>query len=445
MKEYFKHETEKAIENFQITNVHVTLKMIYAVTIVKQAAAQANGATGRFDTRKQKAIEQACERILKGEFDDQFVTDQIQGGAGTSTNMNVNEVISSIAEEILGDGTVVHPNDDVNVGQSTNDVIPTSVKVMMLRLIDGLIIEMKSLEKTFLSKQNEYKDIVKVGRTHLQDAVPITLGQSFGAYATFVRRNIARFEENKKYLLETNLGGTALGSGINSSKTFIKLANQNLVKLTGYDFKPADDLFDATQNSDNFLHIANLLKTFAAGISKISNDLRMLSSGPRAGLGELLLPEVQKGSSIMPGKVNPVILEMTNQICYQVFGNVEVAFHVALNSQFELNVMFPIYTKNINEAFSIMTNGLKTFNEKAVMGIQPNIKRINELFDNSLCMATALNRYIGYDKSAELVKRAVKNGTKLIDELRKENLLPEEKITKILSAKELTEPTDDFV
>jgi aspartate ammonia-lyase len=445
MKEYFKNETAKAIENFQITNVPVTLKMIYAVTIVKKAAAQANCATGRFDERKQKAIEQACDRILKGEFNDQFVTDQIQGGAGTSTNMNVNEVISSIAEEILGDGTVVHPNDDVNASQSTNDVIPTSVKVMMLRLIDELINEMKSLEKTFLGKKDEYKDIVKVGRTHLQDAVPITLGQSFGAYATFVRRNIDRFEENKKYLLELNLGGTALGSGINSSKTFIKLASENLSKLTGYNFKPAGDLFDATQNSDNFLHIANLLKTFAAGISKISNDLRMLASGPRAGIGELLLPEVQKGSSIMPGKVNPVILEMTNQICYQVFGNIEVAFHVALNSQFELNVMFPIYTKNINEAFSVMTNGLKTFNEKAVMGIQPNIKRINELFDNSLCMATALNRYIGYDKTAELVKRAVKNGTNLIDELRKENLLPEDKITKILSAKELTEPTDNFV
>lgn len=445
MKQYYKGETAKAIKNFQITSVPVNLKMIYSVATVKKAGALANSKLKRLDDDKSGAIVKAVDRILKGEFDEQFVTDQIQGGAGTSTNMNVNEVVSGVAEEILKGKVEVHPNDDVNMGQSTNDVIPTAIKVTVLKLIDALVDEMRLLKKEFHKKSVDYKNIVKVGRTHLQDAVPITLGQSFGAYEAFVGRNIDRLLENKKYFYTSNLGGTAVGSGINSSKSFIVEVNKQLAKLTGYPFVPAANLIDATQNSDDFLHIASLIKTFAAGISKISNDLRFLSAGPRAGLGELILPEVQKGSSIMPGKVNPVILEMMNQICYQVFGNAETAFHVALNSQFELNVMLPIYTKNIIEAFSIMTNGIKTFREKALVGMEPNRKKIQDTFDNSLCMATALNRYIGYDKTAEIVKRAVKNGTGLVDELKKENLIRPDKLKEILSPKKLTEPTDEFV
>ncbi|MEI7578546.1 MAG: aspartate ammonia-lyase [bacterium] len=445
MKKLYQGETAKAIANFQISGQPVNLMLINAVATVKKAAALANFQTERFDKKIYNAIKFAADQIIQGKYPEQFVTDQVQGGAGTSTNMNVNEVISSLAVEYLKGKVIIHPNDHVNLGQSTNDVIPTAIKVMLLRQIDELISAMKLLEKEFQRKSIAYKDIVKVGRTHLQDAVPITLGQSFGAYATFMKRNIQRFEENKKYLYQTNLGGTALGSAINSSQSYLKFANAELAKLTGYPFKPAPDLFDATQNSDDFLHIANILKTFTAGLSKICNDLRMLASGPRAGLGELILPEVQKGSSIMPGKVNPVILELMNQICYQVFGNVETAFHAALNSQFELNAMLPIYAKNMNEAFILMTNGLKTLTEKAIKGLKPNEKKIQELFDNSLCTATALNRYLGYDQTAKLVKNAVKNQTQLIDELKKEKLLDEAALKKILQAKALTEPSDEFL
>jgi aspartate ammonia-lyase len=444
-KKYYKGETEKAIKNFQVTGRPATIDFFMAIAMVKKAGAKANYETGRLDKKIFNAIDKAIEQIFTGKYDKCFQIDQVQGGAGTSSNMNVNEVISSIAEEILNDGTIVHPNDHVNCGQSTNDVIPTAIKLMSLRKLDVLLKEMDSIRKVFIEKSKEYKDIVKVGRTHLQDAVPITLGQSFGAYASFVERNIKRLEENRKYILTTNFGGTALGSGINSSKSYISIANSELAKMTGYKFVPAKDLFDATQNSDDFLHFASLIKTIASGLAKISSDIRMLASGPRAGLGELYLPELQKGSSIMPGKVNPVILEMINQICYQVYGNVETCFHAASNSQFELNVMLPIYAKNIHEAFTVLTNGIKSLNEKVIVGIQPNTEKIQELFDNSLCLATALNRYIGYDKAGELVKRAVKNGTKLIDELKKENLLSPNEIKMILNPKELTEPSDNFL
>ena len=444
MKKYYQDETKKALENFQITDDHVSLKLIYAVAEVKKAAAYANNRIGRLENKKYTAIGRAVDEILKGKYDNEFITDQIQGGAGTSTNMNVNEVISSRAQEFLNNDTVVHPHDDANMGQSTNDVIPTAVRIMLLRLIDDLIDEMKLLSKSLAKKEKEFKSIIKVGRTHMQDAVPMTLGQSFKAYKTFVDRNIKRFEENKKYLYSTNLGATAIGSAINSSKEYIKLSNKKLAEITKYPMKGASDLFDSTQNSDNFLFIAYVLNTFTAGLNKIVNDLRFLSCGPRAGIGELILPELQKGSSIMPGKVNPVILEMMNQICYQIFGNCNVALHFTINSQLELNVMFPIYIKNMLEAFTILTNGLKTFREKVIIGIKVDNEKISFLFSNSLCTATALNRYIGYDKTAQLVKKAVKNKTGLIDELRKAKILTEAEILKILDVKTLTTPSDKF-
>lgn len=444
MTKLYQAQTAKAIKNFQITGQSVTLDLIYAVTEIKKAAAKANLQTGRLTKPVYQAIKKACDQITKGKHDQQFVTDQLQGGAGTSINMNVNEVIASLAEKLLL-GQKIHANDHVNLGQSTNDVIPTAIKLMMLRQLDQLVSEMKNLEKAFLQKCIEYRNIVKVARTHLQDAVPMTLGQSFKAYASFIARNRLRLEENRKYLLTTNLGGTAVGTAINSSKSYIKYANLELAELTGYAFEPSSDLIDATQNSDNFLHYASLLKTLAAGLAKISNDLRMLASGPRAGLGELILPEMQNGSSIMPGKVNPVILELLNQICYQVFGNVESAFHASLNSQFELNAMLPVYAKNIHEAFTILTHGIRTLTEKVVVGIKPDLGKIKQLFDNSLCMATALNRYIGYDKAADLVKKAIKNNASLLDELKKSEVLDAKTIAQIFDPEELTKPNDKFI
>ncbi|GAB4142596.1 MAG: aspartate ammonia-lyase [Patescibacteria group bacterium] len=443
-KIYYKNESEKGFNNFKISGQTVSLDLFYSVAIVKKASAIANNKIGRLNDKIFQAIKKSIDRILNKEFDDQFIIDQIQGGAGTSINMNVNEVISSIAEEILNDGTKVHPNDDVNMGQSTNDVIPTAIKLIAIKKFDELILVCKNIATTLRKKEKDFSNIIKVGRTHLQDAVPMTLGQTFGAYASFIERNITRFEETKKYLLSTNLGGTAIGSGINSSKSYIKIANEELAKISGYNFFPAKDLFDLTQNSDDFAHFASVLKTFAMGLSKISTDIRMLASGPRAGISEIFLPELQKGSSIMPGKVNPVVLEMMNQICYQVYGNAETCFNACENSQFELNVMLPIYAKNILEALTILTNGIKTLDEKVISGIAPNLNKIKSNFENSLCLATALNRYIGYDKASELVKRAERNGTNLIDELRNENLINEEKLKKILNPKNLTEPQDEF-
>jgi aspartate ammonia-lyase len=442
MKKYYQEETSKALLNFKISNVPVHLKLIYAVVTVKKAATFANLSIGRLDKRKAEAILGAIEKILAGEFDTQFVTDQVQGGAGTSINMNVNEVISTIAQDMLGDGTAVNPFDDVNMGQSTNDVIPTAIKLVLLHEMDDLLTEIDSLAISCRAKQKEFSNIIKVGRTHLQDAVPMTLGQSFGAYASFFERNQIRLSENKKYLLETNLGGTAIGSGINSSVSYIKSVNEALSEATGYSFTSATDLFDSTQNSDIFTHIAFLLKSFAGGISKIFNDLRMLASGPRAGLSEIILPELQKGSSIMPAKVNPVVLEMLNQVCYQVYGNVETAFHAGINGQFELNVMLPIYIKNMLESFELIISGLKEFDAKVLKEVQPNRERIAKLFESSLSMSTALNRYIGYDKTTELVKRSTKNGTSLIVELKKENILSDDEIEGILDPKTLTQPTN---
>jgi aspartate ammonia-lyase len=438
----YKGETAKAIDNFKITGVPVANQLFLTLLYVKHASAIANKKLKRLDEKKADAIIESIKEVTSGKYkySEIFVVDQIQGGAGTSINMNVNEVIATLATDKLKDKVQVHPNDDVNMAQSTNDTIPTAIKLMLLYHMDKLILSMEKLSKELKKKSIKYDNIVKVARTHLQDAVPMTVGQTFDAYHSFIQRNITRLEENKKYLLTTNIGGTAIGTGINSSKDFIKQVNVELSELTGYKFAPADNLIDNTQNSDDFLHIASIVKTIAGGLSKICNDLRMLSSGPRAGLGELILPELQKGSSIMPGKVNPVILEMMNQICYQVFGNAETAFHACINSQFELNVMLPIYAKNMNEAFVILSNGIDSLREKVIKGIEVDIEKVQSLFDNSLCPATALNRHIGYDKTAELVKQAIKNKSSLIDEIINEKLLTKTELQKILDPQKLTVP-----
>jgi aspartate ammonia-lyase len=437
MKIYYGDETKKAVSNFPITGVTVDIGLIKALALVKQAAADVNNQKGRLSAKTYKAISKALGEVIQGKFDDQFVTDSIQGGAGTSINMNVNEVVAKRAEEILGKGSVVHYLDHVNMSQSTNDVVPTALKLTSLRLLDEYLTVLKTLEKSFLDKSRQFIKIVKVGRTHLQDAVPITLGQEFGAYYSFVRRDKGRLSELKKYLLETNLGGTAIGTGVNTPRGFSELVNMRLSSLSGYKFKPAANLIDATQNVDTFLQVTCLLKISAIGISKICNDLRLMASGPRTGFSEIKLPELQKGSTIMPGKNNPVALEAMNQISFQVVGNSNAAAYAALNGQLELNAMMPIFIKAIIESFTILTNGVSKLVE-TVNETEVNEDECKRLFENSLSAATLLASHIGYDKAADLTKKALKNNTSLLEEVRNDGVLTEKEIKKIFTAENLT-------
>jgi len=440
MKIYYGDETKKAVSNFPITGVSVDIGLIKALALVKQAAVDVNCEKGRLSTRIHRAVSRALSEVIQGKFDDQFVTDSIQGGAGTSINMNVNEVVAKRAEEILGKGSSVHYLDHVNMSQSTNDVVPTALKLTSLRLLDEYLAVLKTLEKSFLDKSRQFLKIVKVGRTHLQDAVPITLGQEFGAYYSFVGRDRGRLSELNKYLLETNLGGTAIGTGVNTPRGFSKLVNMRLSKLSGYKFKPAANLIDATQNVDTLLQVTCLLKISAIGISKICSDLRLMASGPRTGFSEIKLPELQKGSTIMPGKNNPVALETVNQISFQVVGNSNAAAHAALGGQLELNAMLPIFAKAIIESFTILTNGVSKLVE-TVNEIEVNQDECRRLFANSLSGATLLASHIGYDKANELTKKALKNNTSLLAEVRNDGVLTEKEIKKIFTAKNLTNNT----
>jgi aspartate ammonia-lyase len=448
-KIYYGPETVKAVKNFHLSGIPVSLKIIYSLTKVKIAIADANLSLGRLDDIRHRAIMQAAREILAGKFDDQFLTDAIQGGAGTSINMNLNEVLAARASEILdnrhsGKKTpaklFVHPLDHVNMGHSTNDAVPTALRVTLLELITRYSETLNDLEKSFRKKALQFSKVLKVGRTHLQDAVPVTLGQEFAAYASFLKRDRRRIGEIKKYLYPTNLGGTAIGTGINSSQKFIRLSNRNLSRLTKLPLKPASDLIDSTQNLDVFLHLASLLHVSAAGLTKICNDLRLMGSGPRAGLAEIILPEKQNGSSIMPGKINPVILESVNQICFQVSANTEIATLVTQNGQFELNVMLPVMIKSLLESFELLIRGLDNLRVNAIDGLLANSAQCQRYFDLHLGKATALVGKIGYDRAAALVKKAAQNETSLEEELIKTKLLSPGEIKKIFSPENLTRP-----
>ena len=439
-KKYFGKETSKAIENFGLSGVPVDLSLIRSLVLVKIALADANLELGRLDKKRHTAIVTAAGELLAGKFDDQFPTDAIQGGAGTSINMNVNEVLAARAAELLKSRLPVHPLDHVNMGHSTNDAVPAAFRITLAPLLDKLLLELAALEKSFRKKSREFTAVLKVGRTHLQDAVPITLGQEFGAYAALVSRDRQRLREFKKYLYQTNLGGTAIGTGLNSSRQFIKLANRNLSRLSRLPLRPAPNLIDNTQNLDTFLHLAALLQVSAAGLHKVVNDLRLMASGPRAGLSEIILPERQIGSSIMPGKINPVILESFNQIFFVISGNAEVASLVIQNGQFELNVMLPVLIKSLLESFTLLTAGVKNLRTKAVDGIKADRKNCQKHLREHLGKATALISRLGYDQAAILVKRASKNGCSLEEEITKSKLLSPRELSEIFSPQNLTRP-----
>ncbi|URZ02447.1 aspartate ammonia-lyase [Clostridium felsineum] len=441
---YYGVQTLRGADNFRITGLKLNKEFIKSVVQIKKAAAITNLEIGILEENIGNAIIKACDEIIEGKFKEDFIIDPIQGGAGTSINMNANEVIANRAIELLGkekgNYQVVHPNDHVNMGQSTNDVIPTAGKITALRLISKNIEKLKELSLAFGKKAAEFKSVIKMGRTQLQDAVPITLGQEFCAYNAVVKRDIARIERVKTELEVVNIGGTAVGTGINADSRYIERIVPRLSFVSGINLKMAEDLIDSTQNLDGFSAVSSAIKTCAVNLSKIANDLRLMSSGPRAGLGEINLPAKQNGSSIMPGKVNPVIPEVINQIAFNIIGN-DVTVSMAVEAgQLELNAFEPVIFYNIFESIETLTNGIDTFIKNCVLGITANKEICNEFVNNSVGIVTALCPYIGYTKSARIAKTAIKTGESIKRVLLREGIFKEKEINSIINPLKMTKP-----
>ena len=415
---YYGPETAKALENFTISGVRVPPDMIAAFADIKAAAAIANMRTGRLDRAIGGAIVKACREIKTGKFADAFVTDAIQGGAGTSTNMNANEVIAARASEILSgriDYRVVHPNDHVNMAQSTNDTYPTAIRLTAYRRLEGLLDSYALLVKELRLKGKEYANLPKAARTHLQDAVPIMLGREFQAYAAVLGRDMRDIRSTMKGLLGVNMGGTAVGTRLNAEPGYVRTIAKTLAHVSGVPVHRSRDLVDATQNVDAVTRAHAMLKVSASNLIKISNDLRLMASGPRAGLGEIVLPTAQKGSSIMPGKVNPVIAEVVNQLSYQVQGNDLTVNLVAQNGQLELNQMEPVMAHNLFESIRILDRGARALAERGIRGLKANRENCLAGARNMLGLATALVPALGYDRAAALAKEALRTKRPLIE------------------------------
>ncbi|SER10015.1 aspartate ammonia-lyase [Granulicatella balaenopterae] len=441
---YYGVQTLRAFENFKISGRTINDQMINALAYVKKASAMTNAKVGLLDNKKMKAITEACDEILSGELHEWFIVDPIQGGAGTSMNMNANEVIANRGLELLGHEKgqyqYLHPNDHVNYGQSTNDVIPTAGKIATIFLIDDLIVELKAIQQTLELKAIEFKDILKMGRTQMQDAVPIRLGQEFAAYASAVERDIKRLEYIRQELMVVNLGGTAIGTGINADEEYVKEVVPILAELTELPLVQAVDLVDATQNLDIFTMASAIVKSSAISLSKVANDLRLMSSGPKTGFGEITLPAKQNGSSIMPGKVNPVIPEVVNQVAFNIMGN-DTTISLAVESgQLELNAFEPIIFYKLFESISTLTNAINTFNHNCIVGILANQTRCQQLVEHSVGIITALCPHIGYQKAADIAKEAIYTGATVKSLIKRENLLSTESIDIILNPETMTRP-----
>lgn len=441
---YYGVQSLRAKENFSITGHQMPQEMIDALAVLKKACARANRRAGVLEDTVADAIETACDHICAGLYYDQFIVDPIQGGAGTSMNMNINEVIANVAivhlGGVLGDYSVVHPNDHVNCGQSTNDIVPTAGKLTALVLLRSLEKSLKRLYRAFVVKSKEFDHIIKMGRTQLQDAVPVRLGQEFGAYAAAVNRGLQRIKAVKKEMYAVNLGGTAIGTGINADRTYYDRVVQVLCDLTGFPFYQAEDMIDGTQNIDCFAAVSGAVKECALALSKIANDLRLMSSGPRTGFGEINLPARQNGSSIMPGKVNPVIPEVVNQVAFRIMGN-DVTVSMAVEAgQFELNAFEPVVFDALFQSIRMLDQGVRTFTENCVEGITANEERCNELLDASVGIVTALCPYIGYAEAAELAKEALAKRIPIRTLLVQNNVLSEEETGRILDVYSMTQP-----
>ena len=433
---YYGVQTLRAAENFKITRSKCHPELIKSIVEIKMAAAIANRDAGVIDNNVANAMVKACEEILDGKYIDNFIVDEFQGGAGTSLNMNANEVIANRAIEILGgqkgDYSIVHPNDHVNCGQSTNDVYPSAGKIAAIRLLKSAIAVLCDLQTAFVKKAKEFNDVIKMGRTEMQDAVPISFGQLFNAYASAVGRDIERFEKAVRALFTLNLGGTAIGTGINANVDYINNIVPITSKVTGLSLTQASDLVDATQNLDAFVYVSGIVKACATTVSKISNDIHLMSSGPRTGFNEINIPARQNGSSIMPGKINPVLPEVMNQIAFNIMGNDTTITLAAEGGQLELNAFEPVIFYCLFESLDTLINGIKGFVSGCINGITVNIDKCRDDVDKSIGIVTALCPSIAYTEAARIAKTALKEGKNIRDLLIEQNLLPKEEIEEIL-------------
>lgn len=439
---YYGVQSLRAAENFPITGTGLNPRFIDSLAEIKKAAALTNSRAGKLPQNICSAICQACDEILSGRLHDQFITDAIQGGAGTSANMNANEVIANRAIELLGgekgDYSLVHPNDHVNMAQSTNDVIPTAGKMTAIKLLRQALEQLTRLEDAFLQKAREFDDVVKMGRTQMQDAVPIRLGQEFGAYAAVVRRDIVRLSGCIRELRAVNMGGTAIGTSLNAEKLYVHTIVPRLAEISGLDLVQAENLIDSTQNLDCFSVVSSALKTCAVSLSKISNDLRMMSSGPRTGFCEINLPARQNGSSIMPGKVNPVIPEVMTQVAYNIIGNDVTITMAAEAGQLELNAFEPVIFYKLFESISTLAHGVSSFVDNCVLGITANRRHCRELVESSVGTITAICPRVGYQTAAEIAKKAVRTGASVKEMLESELHLSETEAERLLDPYAMT-------
>lgn len=441
---YYGVQSLRARENFCITGTPMHRKLIQSAAQIKKAAALTNCEVGALDKNRAEAIAQACDEIIEGKFADQFIVDAIQGGAGTSLNMNENEVIANRAIEILGgikgDYTIVNPNDHVNCGQSTNDIFPSSGKLAVLSLLDEAETELLGLRDALDEKAEEFDSVIKMGRTQMQDAIPIRMGQEFRAYSAAVRRDLARFERAKKEMSILNMGGTAIGTGLNARVDYMKKIVAQVSEVCGRKLVQAENLIDGTQNLDCYAQVSGIVKTCAVNLSKMCNDLRLMSSGPRAGFGEIHLPARQNGSSIMPGKVNPVIPEVVNQVAFNIIGNDMTVTMAVEAGQLELNAFEPIIFYNLFQSIETLTHAVHTLVENCIKGITVNKEHCRCQVENSVGIITVICPYVGYQNAADIAHEALRDGRPVRELLLEKGLFTEEELDRILDPYAMTEP-----
>lgn len=440
-------QTVRAVENFNITNIIADKSLAYAISKIKKAAALANCDRNKITKEVCDALVKSADEIIAGKFDQYIITDTIQGGAGTSFNMNINEIMANRANQLLGGELgvydLVHPNDHANLAQSTNDVVPTAIKIALFQKLEGLQFEIKKLSDLLITKENKYHNDIKTGRTHLQDAVPIRIGQVFNAWNTMVNRDYQRIEVVKQNLLKTNMGGTAVGTAANSSLNYIKLVHKYLKQETGLDLVASDDMIDTTRNADIFLEVSSVLRLFAVNISKTASDIRLMASGPKTGFSEIILAPKQPGSSIMPAKVNPVIPEVLNQIAFKIIGNDLTVLKGVEAGQLELNVFLPVVQTALFESIKIATNGIITFRENAIKEMEFDRDRCLELLNNSACFSTALLPKFGYEESGKIVKEAFKRRITIFELLQVDYGLTSQELDLLFDPKLTTSPSFD--
>lgn len=442
---YYGVQTLRAKTNFNITGHVLNKELVISLVQIKKAAAMANFNAGELSCEIANAIAEACDFIIAGGLDDHFIVDAIQGGAGTSANMNANEVIANKALEIMGyhkgQYEILHPNDHVNLSQSTNDVFPTAGRIALIRLLSRAIVQLERLSGALEQKSVEFSDIIKMGRTQLQDAVPISLGQSFGAYRCAIDRDIRRFRAAQDELKIVNIGGTAIGTCINASKSYFENITRCICDVTGIEMIQASNLIDATQNLDGFVYVSGIIKACAVNLSKMANDLRFLSSGPKAGINELHLPPMQNGSSIMPGKVNPVIPEVVSQVAFNIIGNDTTITMAAEAGQLELNAFEPVLFYKLFESIETLEKATFTFVDNCISGISANKQTCQNFLNSSIGTVTALCPNIGYKKAADIAKRSLKTGNSIRNIVLEENILSQEEVNVILNPAALIRPS----